>query len=268
MPYKKPKKHEKPKEYKTPYEKIESIFGVGKFEVGFTKQKGPYKELIDISILRTDKNVGIPNTRIKDKFYHTHIIKRLANKFIENKFVILPSSIDVVNLIHLKIIHNESRSAIFIIDPNSKKEVGRTFFEISNKAEQYINKLYNKNKEKNLNSIQNKLIKDLLKDINFPTKLKETIFSFLDKNKSSIALNHLISKISKDYSDKVKLNVEIGRKQAFLKDKIEQELGILNNSMSLTPQSYLDLFVKLGIKFRFVPMPGYKLNKKTMIFEK
>jgi hypothetical protein len=126
--------------------------------------------------------------------------------------------------------HRAERYIALVVDEKGN-EMGRTFYNLSNKTYGAGNRVW---QEKGGHSEEDALQRDLA------AKIKELKIKYKDS----------LNKIAKEYLNSTP--PEIKRKN---RANIKKEL-----------QEYYEQVLK--IKFRFVPMPGYRYNKELMRFEK
>jgi len=149
----------------------------------------------------------------------------------------MPSWEDIVSHFNQKKGRKMYISGIFIIDEKTGKNIGRTFYTFTDKTDKLINNLYERYKKFISKDAEDSLIKELLLNCDEYTK------KLLESN------------IVSDVLHKKRILLQL-----FLKQK-------LNNKLSI--KEYYNVLTKdLGIKIRFVPMPGYKFNKNKLLFEK
>lgn len=160
MPYK------KPVGYRTPHQIIESTFDIHKKEAVYTKKKGAFQELKQISKERTKDNTTYNLFSAEDKIHHTH-----PNKNIK---AATPSRADLVSFFNAYNHGVKNNQAISIMDTKTGKEMGRTHFTFTPKTLEVINKEYLKytyNKGSLERSPETDYIKSLLFDIKLKSKL-------------------------------------------------------------------------------------------------
>ena len=234
MPYK------RPIGYRTPKEIVESTPFIRRTEASFTKKKGPFQELKEISVRRT-KDSTLPDfNKIENSASHSHITKSV-------KSYVPPSIQDITGAVGNSILHNIHTYEIFIIDKKSGKNIGRTFFSLTKKTNKIIKDEYNKNKD----FVSDKYIQKAYFKNN-PKRLED-----LKNDKGLYA------------TVKKKLLF-----QRLLEDRVFSEnkfhLPSLGYRRVLVPVSeYVQILQKeFGLQLRFVAMPGYKFNPEKVIFDK
>ncbi len=223
----------KPSGYKIPKEVVEHTPDIKKKEAVFTKKNAPFSELEKINGIATKDSVEFNSHFLKDRFYHTHI----QPKNIKASYICMPSWEDIVSYFNQKKGRKMYISGIFIIDEKTGKNIGRTFYTFTDKTDKLIDNLYERYKKFISKDAEDSLIKELLLNCDEYTK------KLLESN------------IVSDVLHKKRILLQL-----FLKQK-------LNNKLSI--KEYYNVLTKdLGIKIRFVPMPGYKFNKNKLSFEK
>jgi len=241
MPYK------KPIGYRIPKEVVESTIDIRTKEATFTKKKGPFQELKEISIIRKKNHARPDFEKVEDNIFHSHINYRYS---INN---VVPSLKDISALLDASHHKNIYFSKIFIIDKKTGKNIGRTFYTFTNKTDKLIQKEYNKSKQ----ILSDDYIKKYIVKGNPGLKNYPNLIDELKTNKK--LYNHLVKRIlfEKYIADKV-YSV---RKFNIWKLRYERHIIPTKNFLN-----FLEL--ELGIKIRFVAMPGYKFNKDKIMFEK
>ncbi len=237
---KKPSRYVKPVGYRTPKEIIESTVDIKKKEATFTKKKGPFEELKEISLNRTTEKVFTDFTKIEDRLYHSHILSK-------DRIEALPSSGDIAGHLDKLYFYNLNIEGIFVVDPKSGTNIGRTFFTFTSKTNKIITEEYKKYKH----TITDDDIRKLYykSDPEMFNQLKQD-YSYYNVVRKRILFEALLN--SKLYTKR-----KFSFKKIMFLEKIESSkkyIDILNNFF--------------GIKIRFVPMPGYKFNKEKIIFER
>lgn len=237
---KKPNIYRKPEGYKTPKQIIESTSDITKTEAFFTKKKGPFSKLEEIGLNRSIEEVFTDFTKLKDRSYHSHIL-------VKDGFEAIPSIGDITSHLDKLYSNNINIEGIFVIDPKTGQNIGRTFFTFTSKTDKIITEEYKKYKS----IIADEDIKQLYykSDPELFNKLKK------DYNYYNVVRKRLLFEglLHRKLYTKRKLNF----KKRIFEDRTE------------SPKKYIELLDNFfGIKIRFVPMPGYEFNNKKMIFEK
>ena len=240
-PIKRPSRYIKPEGYRTPKEIVESTPYINKREAIFTKKKGPFSELEEISRVRKKRTVSLNLSKLQDKTYHSHVNRRLNDK------PALPSVGDIAGHIDKLFFKNIDVEGIFIIDKKTSKNIGRTFFTFTKKTDKIINEEYKKYKH----TVRDQdIIDSYCKSNPEAINILKDDYAFYNMVRKRILFDKLLRE--KLYPEK-KFNLM----QLRFKNKIppvKVYLDILNNYF--------------GIKVRFVPMPGYKFNPDKASFEK
>ncbi|HOD89933.1 MAG TPA: hypothetical protein PKK56_02550 [archaeon] len=222
----------KPRGYKIPKDVIESTSNINKKEAVFTKKKDPFSKLKQIGINREKNSVDYYSGNVKDRLYHTHV-----QSIDEYYFMCMPSVTDLISYYKQRKKNNIPIQGIFIIDEKTGKNIGRTFFTFTNNTEKIIDTLYKRYKKFISKNEDDSLIKELL------------------FTSDSSAIKILTSNVGSNVFQKKQILFQL-----FLNKK-------MNDNQS--ERRRYDILTKdLGIKIRFVPMPGYKFNKETFRFEK
>ncbi|HOD89932.1 MAG TPA: hypothetical protein PKK56_02545 [archaeon] len=227
----------KPSGYKIPKEVVEHTPDIKKKEAVFTKKKGPFSKFKQIGFDRKKNWIDYFPSDIKDRLYHTHI----QSKDWKVYFICTPSIIDLISYYTERKTNNIPIQGIFVIDEKTGKNIGRTFYMFTDKTDKIIDDLYKRYKKVVSKKESDPFIKNLLLNCDEDTK------KLLESNTDTDVFQ---------------------KKQILFQLLLEQKTN-QNTNVVLSKKEYYDILTKdLGIKIRFVSMPGYKFNKEKFIFEK
>jgi hypothetical protein len=225
--------YKKPINYKTPKEVLESTPKIKKKEAIFTKGNGPFLEYEEISTKRRKHNVIYSENKLKNKLYHTHI--QYQKKINSSAF---PSIQDLTVFFLDRSLRDISYEAIFVIDEKTGKNIGRSVYTFTPKTDKVISNLLEKYNDM------------------FSKKKSDSIIYNIFQNYDDLTIKKLL--------DPDPNSNQLLKKKILFKEILEDKH---KNSSSI--HDFYDFLINdLGIKIRFVPMPGYKFNKETFRFEK
>lgn len=224
--------YKKPQGYKTPHEIFKSHKkDMKKYEVSFVKDKGPFKEVkLNSSLKQKEKNKI--EKLISDKA-HSYLIHNHPISSTYKKTHYLPSSADIVKA-YFKYLEN-LKSTNVILFTDKGKEIGRIHFRLSDKTIEVLNNYLNNNKQ-------------YLRDKKISEKSAKQMYLTDFINNLAIYNPEELKKVSSFFGIKKKYR--------------------LLTTIKSNPEQLKIFLDKLNIQFRFVPMPGYKFNKKKIYFEK